>query len=389
MRNNQKNFGGIIARVDTQVVCLVFVFTFLATIITSAIYWDFTFQVMMSSLEERAYALHGSIEESFDTETFQDISTPGDMDKELYQQSKATLLKMKNNAGVLYLYTAKVNEQGEFVYVIDGLELEGDFREPGDAIEEEIIPDMQLALSGEAVLPDEIVHTDWGEIFIAYFPVHDSQGEVLGVVGIEFDASTTYDTYQNLLAFIPLIVLILSSLASFASIIIFRRISNPLYKDMSTQDIPTGLKNRNAFDVAIHNYTSSNQLEGIGIVMMDLDNLKQVNDQFGHSKGDEYIRFVSDIIKTKATSKMVGYRIGGDEFVVIVMNASIEHLEDFKQQCAYEVENQTKYKDMKFSISSGVCIFDIAQDKDLEDTFLRADRSMYEEKRKHKTSDTI
>ena len=72
-----------------------------------------------------------------------------------------------------YLYTAKRNDEGTLVYVVGGLpEDADDFRYPGDAIEPEIQSELERALSGETVLPEKILDTDWGNIFIAYYPLY-------------------------------------------------------------------------------------------------------------------------------------------------------------------------------------------------------------------------
>ncbi|WP_249029091.1 GGDEF domain-containing protein [Tannockella kyphosi] len=381
MSKSQTGIRKLIARVDIQVSIIVFLFTFIATLTTSIIYWNFTFQVMMVSLEERVYALYDAVEETLDMDTFLSIDSIDDMDTTLYQEAKDSLLQMKNSAGVLYLYTAKEDASGNFIYVIDGLESDQDFRIPGDAIETEIIEDMQRALSGEYVLPDGIVHTDWGDIFVAYFPVHDDTGAIIGVLGIEFDASEIYETYQNLIGFVPLIITLLSILASIVSISIFKRISNPLYMDMATQDLPTGLKNRNAFDVDLNNLSGRGSISDIGIITADINHLKKVNDELGHSAGDDYIRLVGDCIKESMKENMVAYRIGGDEFLIIVKEASDEKLIQFMNDCSSKISSQTIYPNMECSISIGACVYDKKIDQDLEDTCLRADELMYQHKK--------
>ena len=101
-----------------------------------------------------------------------------------------------------------MNEDGEFVYLIDCLDQsEPDFRYPGDLIEHEIYPDMQRALDGQKVLPDRIKDTEWGKIFITYMPIYDGE-QVLGVVGIEFEAGHQYDTYRSLRLLLPLFILL-------------------------------------------------------------------------------------------------------------------------------------------------------------------------------------
>lgn len=384
MWKKQGEIKKIWSRVDLQVSLLVFAVTLCATLITSTIYWNYTFHVMISTLEERVYSLYDAIEDTLNMDTFLDINDVEDMDAELYQNAKEYLLSVKNASGVLYLYTAKEDEEGNLVYVIDGLEEDQDFRYPGDLIEEEIVDDMRLALSGVNVVPDEIVHTDWGDIFVAYLPVHDENGEILGVVGIEFDASVTYVAYQHLMWISPAIILLLSLVASYLSMRIFKRISNPFYLDMANQDTPTRLKNRNAYEVDIHNMIARGQNHNTGVVMIDINNLKKVNDKLGHNIGDNYIRIVAKAIKESLGKNMVAYRIGGDEFVTLVQDTSSEELKSYMLKCSEKVNKKKLGEEIVCSISCGYCMFDGTLDKDLEDTYRRADEAMYYQKRRQK-----
>lgn len=77
---------------------------------------------------------------------------------------------------VRYLYTAKRNDEGKLVYHIDGLNLSAeDFAYPGRLIEDEMIPYIDTALSGETVYSQEIMDTTWGHIFTACYPVYEKE----------------------------------------------------------------------------------------------------------------------------------------------------------------------------------------------------------------------
>lgn len=374
----------LITRMDVQVMIMVALYTLITTTIISYIYWDFAFKVMMDSLEERAYSLHSSVEEFIDPETFFEINTKEDMDTELYTANAYALTNMKNATGVMYLYTAKVNEKGEFVYVIDGLERHLDFRYPNDYIEYEIWDDMNKAMQNEIVMPREIINTDWGNIFISYLPFHDENGEVIGVVGIEFDASNVYTTYKNLQKMTPILIFVIVISAAALSLRVFRRVSNPLYMDKATEDTSTGLKNRNAYNVDFNNLMVRGKYNFIGIIVADINGLKEVNDRLGHISGDDYITLVADAIKKTKLEQMAVYRTGGDEFAIIMHNARPEEFEIFIRNCSKEVKEQEKFNNMRCSLSCGYAIYDKNLDTDLEDTYHRADNLMYEEKRRQK-----
>lgn len=111
------------------------------------------------------------------------------MNKKSYQDLKKILENVRELGDLRYFYTAKESAQGELIYVVDGLsESAVDFRYPGDLIELEIQQELHEALSGKTVLPDKILDTGWGNIFIAYYPLHNGQGKVVGALGIEIAA---------------------------------------------------------------------------------------------------------------------------------------------------------------------------------------------------------
>ncbi|WP_227821801.1 GGDEF domain-containing protein [Clostridioides sp. ZZV14-6345] len=60
----------------------------------------------------------------------------------------------------------------------------------------------------------------------------------------------------------------------------------------------------------------------MSIISIDLDGLKKINDKFGHQTGDLYIKQASKIIQSVINKKYIVYRIGGDEYIIILKNSS-------------------------------------------------------------------
>lgn len=342
------------------------------------------FESMMVQYEDRTYALYETIESKLDERAFAEINTPEDMDGKLYKDAQELLLTLKNTADVLYLYTAKVNGEGQFVYVVDGLELYEDFRKPNDAIEDEITYKMYEALGDNPVMPDSILKTEWGEIFIAYLPFHDMNGDVIGVLGVEYDASGTYAVYNELKRTVIVMLILIVLVAVILSNIVFKRISNPLYMDKHTRDIATGMKNRNAYEVDVHNMKARGTHKNACIVVADINGLKEVNDRLGHASGDNYINLVAECINSTKSKQMISYRTGGDEFVVIMENADEKEIREFIHNCSDKVKNQKKYSNMRCSLACGYSMFNESEDYSIEDTYHKADVYMYKEKRRQK-----
>lgn len=100
---------------------------------------------------------------------------------------------------------------------------------------------------------------------------------------------------------------------------------------LSSHDSLTGLYNRAFFDKEMARLEDANCYP-IGLIMIDLDRLKETNDRFGHSKGDQFLSNVATILKNSFRAEDILARIGGDEFVAIMPNATEELLKKVIQR---------------------------------------------------------
>lgn len=381
--------GTTIRRVDIQVSIFTAVVVVISCLILYFFHYQMTYQNMIASLSERVNSIYQFVERELDKETFSRLSSQEDMSTPLYQRNQEFLHNIKEICGVMYLYTAKYTADGSFVYLLDGLNLGAeDFRVPGDPIEPEIVPELTRALSGESVLPSHIKDTGWGKIFIAYLPVH-KDGQVIGVVGVEFQAAEQYDTYRALRISTPLIVLGMCLLAALCAVFLFRRISNPTYKDLSNTDQLTQLKNRNAFETDSNNLDARRIRFQLGLIVMDLNRLKWVNDELGHEFGDQYLRLAAQAISESAPENAVAYRIGGDEFLLLCYHADYEALRDtvIHIQDKLELVRPQDWP-VAFSLSAGCALFEPETDSSLSQTLRRADAEMYLEKQAYHLAGT-
>lgn len=341
---------------------------------------------MIGSLKERVLAIYEYLDGTLKEDAFREIAALQDGNNPLYGDTKEVLDTIRYTTGVRYLYTATKTPDGTYIYLVDGLPLDSiDFRNVGDPIEEEIIPDIERAWSGEKVLPDLIKDTSWGHIFIAYLPFF-SEGQVIGVVGVEFDAGHQYDTYLLLKWITPVVIVLACILAAIFAAALFRRISNPSYQDLANTDMLTGLKNRNAFETDLHNLSASGKKRKTAFLAADLDRLKCVNDTLGHQAGDRYIQEASKMMARYLEPGQILYRIGGDEFAVIIKDGDLETV----TQLAHKIIEECKREKPDIAgepspdISIGYAAFDQKKDRNLYETLKRADDFMYEEKRKKK-----
>ena len=169
----------------------------LAILIASVSVFAILYLMMSHALQEdiraRARVVNAYAESHLNLEGFVHINTLKDMRRDTYQDMQSMLDNIRQIANVRYLYTAKLGEDGQPVYLIDGLDLGAeDFAYPGTRIEEEMAPYIQTALSGEPVYSRDVVDTTWGPIFTACYPVKDENGQVMGALCVEIAMNTTY-----------------------------------------------------------------------------------------------------------------------------------------------------------------------------------------------------
>ena len=156
-------------------------------------------------------------------------------------------------------------------------------------------------------------------------------------------------------------------------------------------DSLTSVRNKGAYSSYIEQLQTrmddANGLISFAIGMFDCDDLKQINDRYGHEKGDIYLKTASRLICRIYQHSPV-FRIGGDEFSVILQNDDYRNREALARQFNREMAescavNQNKWEQVH--IAMGVAVYDPQTDRSVNDVIRRADTCMYENKRSRKS----
>ena len=113
--------------------------------------------------------------------------------------------------------------------------------------------------------------------------------------------------------------------------------------------------------------------------MMDINNLKEVNDQYGHQAGDELIQAAADAMKRVFGGRGHSYRLGGDEFLVVLQNASQEAAEQLLEQLDRTIAEANRKRSFPVQIAWGCAM---AGERRIapEQLFREADANMYRRK---------
>ncbi|WP_407427766.1 diguanylate cyclase [Treponema sp.] len=154
-------------------------------------------------------------------------------------------------------------------------------------------------------------------------------------------------------------------------------------------DSMTGAKNKRAFiderteiDKKIENSKQTGKKFEFGIIVFDVNNLKYLNDNFGHEEGDELIKNSYNLISSNFSNSPV-FRIGGDEFVAVITEKDYENclelLTKFRTEMEYLQNNKAKPSE-QLSIAAGFAAYDSQKDVNFQSVFARADEEMYRAK---------
>jgi diguanylate cyclase (GGDEF)-like protein len=154
--------------------------------------------------------------------------------------------------------------------------------------------------------------------------------------------------------------------------------------NLSITDELTGLYNRRGFFTLAEHRLKLAKRQTIGLLLLyaDLDNLKEINDTFGHEEGDKLLRETGNILKSTYRNSDIVARIGGDEFVVFPVGTTEDHIEILtsRLQKNIEIYNAKSNSSYKLSISIGVSAYYPKSVTTIDGLLAEADKLMYKHK---------
>lgn len=160
--------------------------------------------------------------------------------------------------------------------------------------------------------------------------------------------------------------------------------------ELANRDGLTGVQNKIAYNAEVERINSEIKVDSnieFGIVMIDLNYLKSTNDDYGHDAGDQALKKLSNLICNIFDHSPV-YRIGGDEFVVILRKRDYNNAEYLVKEFNNEIDkiynNKRLNEKERISAALGYSVFNKETDKCVDDVFKRADKAMYERKHRMK-----
>lgn len=160
-----------------------------------------------------------------------------------------------------------------------------------------------------------------------------------------------------------------------------RREAEEKMRYQSIHDGLTGLHNRVYMESEMKRLDTDRQLP-IGLIMIDSNGLKRVNDSFGHEAGDELLKGTADILRNSCRVEDIIVRWGGDEFVILLPQTTEEEVKAICQRIG-EKSKETYVKEIPLSMAVGYAIKK-HKDQVMEEILIEAEETMY----KHKAAES-
>lgn len=304
----------------------------------------------------------------------------GSFDKDYYLRMNDLFRLIKKDTGADFIFTEKKISDTEIEYILDGEDPETDLFSPigsrDGMSKEELKAFNEGVITATGMIKDEA----WGDYLTAFAPIKDS-GKLIGLVGVDFSSEHIRKIVSNVSYVTYLILFLLISLSYLAINNLFKM----HYSSLNT-DFITGLINKRGFKEAVHNAISEAKKYGIKftLVILDIDNFKEINDSCGHPYGDEVLKIIAHIIKQNTRHSDLSFRYGGDEFALILPGTSKEEALQVCMNIQSSLNDDRHFTEGAChpTISMGICEWSGNMTSD--DIIKAADEAMYLSKQEGK-----
>jgi diguanylate cyclase (GGDEF)-like protein len=155
------------------------------------------------------------------------------------------------------------------------------------------------------------------------------------------------------------------------------------HRSEAVVDPLTGMLNRNALASRVAELAQQSELSGepVGLILADLDHFKRINDSLGHATGDAVLRDVAYVLRKQLRAFDLAYRLGGEEFLVLLPGADGAQTHALAEQLREAVSARSVGGGVEVTLSLGVSASERGDAFDYAAVFAEADAALYEAKR--------
>ncbi|HEY0942362.1 MAG TPA: GGDEF domain-containing protein [Steroidobacter sp.] len=330
-----------------------------------------------------------------DGDLHRQLLDPANYTPELYERTVAPLVRFHSAAPeIFYVYTM-MERGGKSVFVVDtaassDLKTSRKLRpsaymEPFETIDVDPDPDyLQRIAAGETYVYPKFQRDVYGTFLSGHTPIYDSQGRYSGFVGVDFDIKYYLDQESSFHAIFygsmvgaVLIALLIGYLVARYHYHVQDRIEEQ-YR-ISIRDELTQLLNRRGA-LRFSREALEARASSYAVILVDIDDLKGINDIYGHAAGDEFIVKVADTIRHSVREKDICARMGGDEFLIFATGCDLDAATEIARRILGKVFAQDDHAGRShFGVSIGICVAPGAE-ANFEMLYRQADEALYKAK---------
>lgn len=195
----------------------------------------------------------------------------------------------------------------------------------------------------------------------------------LYLIKLLIDPASSYSPMYRLLCLTLALLVSCMVLALIQRELLSRLLTNA-YRDV------TGIHNKKSLEKRLQELNDRSTTFGIGVMMFDLNNLKQVNDTYGHEKGDEFIQAFAYCLTRILNEHSFLARYGGDEFIIIQDNTSVDELKHMDLQLSALIQEYNVRASLPLSYAVGYEVSYRNHYFMMDDLINAADKNMYQDK---------
>lgn len=329
-----------------------------------------------------------------DGDLHRQLLEPANYTPELYERTLAPLVRFHSAAPeIFYVYTM-VERGGKSFFVVDTAASSrlqtphklrpSAYMEPYESIDVEPDPDyLQRIASGETYVYPSFQRDVYGTFLSGHTPIYDSQGRYSGFVGVDFDIkyylaleSSFRAIFYGSAASALLIALLIGYVVARYHYHVQHRIDEQ-YR-ISIRDELTQLLNRRGA-LRLAQEALATRASSYAVILVDIDDLKGLNDAYGHAAGDDFIVKVAQTICGSVREKDICARMGGDEFLIFATGCDLDAATEIARRILAKVFAHDSSGRSHFGVSIGICV-STGGETSFEVLYRQADQALYKAK---------
>lgn len=330
-----------------------------------------------------------------DGDLHRQLIEPANYTPELYARTLAPLVRFHSaDPEVSYVYTM-VERSGKSYFVVDTAASNelvtrralraSAYMEPFETVDAEPDPDwLQRIAAGQTYVYPAFQRDVYGNFLSGHTPIYDSKGRYSGFVGVDFDLQyylaqeTSFRAISigTLIAAV-MVALLLGYLAARYHYDVHHRIEEQYH--ISMRDELTQLLNRRGALPAVRAALAS-KASTYATIIVDVDDLKGINDSHGHAAGDDFLQKVAEAMRASVRDTDICARLGGDEFLIFATGCDLDAATEIARRILAKVYSRDSAPGRShFGVSIGIDVVQ-SSEADFEMMYRRADQALYKAK---------